>query len=62
MSNTPKPITSDEIAATRTWLRPRRACGRLECADVPTRGLYHEGCDGHFCSHGICQECGASVA
>jgi hypothetical protein len=29
------------------------------CNVYPTAGVIHEGCDGQFCAHGICQECGS---
>ena len=37
-------------------------CERLECKERPNETIHHEGCDGQFCYHGICQECGASLA
>ena len=31
----------------------------LICDDFPASLAYHEGCEGTFCAHDICQGCGA---
>ena len=31
------------------------------CLLFPSVSYYHEGCDGCFCVHGVCQECGAML-
>jgi hypothetical protein len=34
-------------------------CEDGECNLELATSVYHDGCDGRFCAHGVCQECGA---
>jgi hypothetical protein len=42
-------------------VEPDDECGGEHCDVFPTKTLHHEGCDGAFCFHGICQECGSQL-
>lgn len=37
-------------------------CETGDCKWTPAETIHHEGCDGIFCLHGFCQECGTTMA
>lgn len=49
-------VENAKLIAERT-----ERCENCECNAFPAKGLRHEGCDGAFCFHGYCQECGATL-
>lgn len=42
-------------------LRPTPRCYEQRCEVRHGKTIYHAGCDGAFCFHGVCQECGSEM-
>lgn len=47
--------------ALRALEEREQNCREGDCLTTHQETVRHQGCDGHFCAHGFCQECGSEM-